>query len=128
MNLLLDTHCLLWFLADDPRLSTNAKAAIENPANRSFVSLASCWEIAIKLSLGRLTIGKPFAEVFPAELDRNGIEQLPIAMSHLQELLELPWHHRDPFDRIIVAQTRVESLKLISRDGFARSYGIEPLW
>ena len=128
MNLLLDSHALLWFFADDSRLSPSAKEAIENPANRSFVSLASCWEIAIKVSLGKLSLGKPFAEVFPGELERNGISQMPVAIAHLRELITLPWHHRDPFDRVIIAQARIEALTLVTRDSYAGSYGIDTLW
>ena len=128
MNVLLDSHTLLWFLSDDPRLSVRAKEAIEDSANRSFVSVASCWEIAVKLSLGKLTLGKPFDEVFPGELERNGIGQVPIEISHLRALMTLPWHHRDPFDRVIIAQARVEAMTLVTRDGHAASYGIDTLW
>ena len=97
MKLLLDTHALLWFIGNDSQLTLPARENIENPAHTKFVSVAALWEIAIKLSLGKLKLPSPFDQVFPQQLEINGFEMLPISFTHLHRLLGLPFHHRDPF-------------------------------
>ena len=108
MTLLLDTHSFLWFCQDDPALSPAAKTLLEDPANRKLVS---CWEIAIKAGLGKLQLGEPSASYLPAALGRTGFELLPISVEHATGVEGLPLHHRDPFDRLLVAQAVAEGLQ-----------------
>jgi PIN domain nuclease of toxin-antitoxin system len=128
VNLLLDTHALLWFLAGDPRLSTTARMAIEDPGNTRFFSVASAWEIVIKTSLGKLTLAGPFHELIPVQLRANSIQLLPISPEHLNHLLTLPFHHRDPFDRMLIGQALVESATLVSADSTLDRYAVPRLW
>ncbi|MDA1276364.1 MAG: type II toxin-antitoxin system VapC family toxin [Verrucomicrobia bacterium] len=128
MNLLLDTHALIWFLEDDPKLSLTARAAIGDARNRSYVSDATAWEVCIKVSLGKLKTPVPFAELFPARLESLSFQVLPIRHVHLHGLLQLPFHHRDPFDRLLIAQSHVEGLTLVSGDPQFRDYGVPLLW
>jgi PIN domain nuclease of toxin-antitoxin system len=116
MKLLLDTHALLWFIGNDPQLSASARENIENPEHEKFVSAASFWEIALKLSLDKLKLPRPFDEVFPRQLDVNGFEQLPISCAHLDQLRALPFHHRDPFDRLLIAQALADGMTIVTRD------------
>src|SRR5437867_3107771 len=103
MTMLLDTHTILWFLWDDPRLSAAAKAAITEPSNRKLVSLGSCWEIAIKASIGKLQLGEPARSFLAREIARNNFDLLPISFAHATAVENLPMHHRDPFGRLLVA-------------------------
>jgi PIN domain nuclease of toxin-antitoxin system len=128
VNLLLDTHALLWFLAGDARLSTSARAAIENLGNTRLFSVASAWEIAIKTSLGKLSLTGPFHELIPGQLRANSIQLLPISPNHLNGLLTLPFHHRDPFDRILVSQANAENATVVSADSLLDQYGVPRLW
>jgi PIN domain nuclease of toxin-antitoxin system len=128
MNVLLDTHSFLWFIAGDVRLSAPAQALIEAPENDLFLSMASVWEIAIKYSLGKLTLAQPFGDVISAQIDANGINLLPLEVAHTVQVTALPFHHRDPFDRMIVAQALVENLPVISVDPALDLYGIKRLW
>src|SRR5438552_6740099 len=114
MTVLLDTHCLLWFLKDDPQLSTVAKAAIQDPQNRKLVSVATCWEIAIKAGLKKLTLGEPSGSYIPAALSRTGFELLPITLEHATSVESLPPHHKDPCDRLLIAQALVEAISVVS--------------
>jgi len=128
MRLLLDTHAFLWFIMGSANLSVNARALIENPANERQLSVVCLWEIAIKTSLGKLTISAPFDELIPAQLMLNGIDVLNIKVDHLSTLTSLPFHHRDPFDRLIIAQAIVEKLPVISIDGVFDTYGVTRHW
>src|SRR5208283_5159555 len=110
MTLLLDAHTLLWFLADDPKLSATAKAAIEDPANERWLSPISLLEIALKVRLGKLKLHGAFGTLFPAELIANDIHLLPLEVGHIEPLTTLPLHHRDPFDRLLATTVLVESL------------------
>ena len=118
MRLLLDTHEFLWWCADDPRLGRAERQAIRDGANEVFLSAASAWEMAIKQSLGRLTAPEP-PSVATA---RIGMVQLPVAFAHAEATLALPKLHRDPFDRMLVAQARVEGLTLMTSDPLVRAY------
>ena len=128
MNLLLDSHTFLWFVWDDPKLSPSAKALIEDGANRKLVSVASCWEIAIKAGLKRLALGEPATTFLPRELATNGFEVLGIELAHATFVETLPPHHKDPFDRLLVAQALIERLPLVSADAILEQYGIQRLW
>ena len=120
MNLLLDTHVLLWWLDDYPDLSKKAKDAISNGGNLVFISAVVIWEIRIKQSLGKLEIPSNFRNV----LDSQPFEQLDITVEHAHAIGNLPAHHRDPFDRMLVAQTKVEHLTLVTRDIHLKKYKI----
>ena len=128
MNLLLDTHALLWFLNDDPSLGATAKALIQDPANHKVVSVASCWEIAIKVGLKKLDLGEPATTFLPRELTTNGFDLLGIELIHATSVESLPLHHKDPFDRLLVAQSMIEKLPIVSVDTQLDAYGITRLW
>jgi PIN domain nuclease of toxin-antitoxin system len=128
MRLLLDTHALLWFIGNDPQLSALARQNIENSGHNKFVSAASLWEIAIKIGLGKLTLPRPFDEVFPQQLEINGFELLPISCAHLNQNLSLPFHHRDPFDRLLIAQALADDLTIVTRDPEFSKYPAKILW
>jgi PIN domain nuclease of toxin-antitoxin system len=127
-DLLLDTHTLLWFLWDDPKLSATAKELVENASNRKLVSIASCWEIGIKAGLGKVRLGSPSGEFLSREIARNNFDLLPISLEHVTRVESLPLHHRDAFDRLLVAQALVERMPLASKDSLFEQYGIARLW
>jgi len=127
MRYLLDTHTLLWFLQDDPQLPKKVSNEITNVENSCFVSIASLWEIAIKINLGKLSIKFPFVQ-FASYLADNDIEILQIGFDHLIQVATLDLHHRDPFDRIIIAQGLVENLIIITKDEHFLSYTDRTLW
>ena len=128
VRVLLDTHALLWFITDDPQLGRRARATIEEPDMHVLVSTASLWEIAIKHSMGKLPLARSFAETFPAQLDANTFQTLQAEVEHLARLIDLPFHHRDPFDRLIIAQAIVEGLPVLTRDGAFDDYPVETIW
>lgn len=128
MKLLLDTHALLWFLGGNPRLSSAARSAIEDLVNVRLLSAASMWEIAIKVSLGKLSLNVPFGDLFPGQLRSNAIELLPVQPEHAATVIALPFHHRDPFDRMIVAQAQAEGAVLVSADPALGAYGVQRIW
>jgi PIN domain nuclease of toxin-antitoxin system len=99
VNLLLDTHAFLWFIAGSERLGATARDLIEDSASQPFLSAASLWEMAIKLSLDRLHLGRPFEDLIPEQMRLNGIQLLGIEVEHVTPMTTLPFHHRDPFDR-----------------------------
>jgi PIN domain nuclease of toxin-antitoxin system len=128
MKLLLDTHAFLWFMSGDTSLSQTARSAIEDENNDVFVSPASLWEIAIKVSIKKLTLRAPFNDLIPAELAENEIELLSISVAHMALVASMPFHHRDPFDRLIAAQANVEQMTLVSVDNMFDAYGVDRLW
>jgi len=128
MRALLDTNSFLWFIAGSDRLSVNARNIIADLTNHLFLSIASLWEIAIKISIGRLELLRPFEQLIPAQIEENDITILPIELSHLSEIIELPFHHRDPFDRLIIVQGIREKLPVISNDTSFRMYPVEVIW
>jgi PIN domain nuclease of toxin-antitoxin system len=128
MKLLLDTHTLLWFIAGSQNLSASARALIEDPANDKFVSIVSIWETAIKVSLDKMTLTAPFDNLFPHQLQINGFELLPVSVEHTSAVTTLPFYHRDPFDRMLIAKTIIEKMTLVSIDGVFDDYGVNRLW
>jgi PIN domain nuclease of toxin-antitoxin system len=128
VKLLLDTHALLWFIGNDSQLSAVARESIENPAHEKFVSTASLWEIALKLSLEKLRLPLPFNDVFPRQLEVNGFELLSISCPHLNQLASLPFHHRDPFDRLLIAQSLADGMTIVTRDTAFSQYPAKIMW
>jgi PIN domain nuclease of toxin-antitoxin system len=128
VRFLLDTHSLLWFLAGASNLSPRARRTIENPEHDILVSVASLWEIAIKHSLGKLQLAQPFEELFPHYLSVNSIALLAVRLDHVARTVHLPFHHRDPFDRLLAAQALVEEIPLLSGDDALDAYGVERIW
>jgi PIN domain nuclease of toxin-antitoxin system len=128
VNVLLDTQALLWHYLDDPRQSALARATIADPANTIMVSSASHWEVAIKLSTGKYSLHVPFAVFVQESIFDNGFAILGIEPRHTAELVALPYHHRDPFDRLIVAQAIVEKMPIVSVDPALDPYPIQRIW
>jgi PIN domain nuclease of toxin-antitoxin system len=128
MRLLLDTHAFLWFIEGSPNLSGVAKGAIENRENQRFLSIASLWEIAIKVSVGKLALDMTLTELVEREVYGNAIEIMTIRSEHLDQLAKLPFHHKDPFDRLMISQSLVESLPVVTRDSAFELYPVQMLW
>lgn len=128
MKLLLDTHSLLWFLSGDSKLSQLARNSIEDNSNEKFVSAGSLWETAIKVSIGKIKLTAAFEELFPGQLDQNGFDLLPVLTEHVRLLTTMPFHHRDPFDRLFVAQSMAGDMTIVSTDDIFDSYGIARIW
>jgi PIN domain nuclease of toxin-antitoxin system len=128
MKLLLDTHTFIWFIMGSPNLSASARTLIEDVANEKFLSIASLWEIAIKLSIGKLTLSAPFDALIPQQLSINGFELLNIEIEHAAVVATLPFHHRDPFDRLLIAQAMVEKMPIVSIDAVFDAYPVTRLW
>jgi PIN domain nuclease of toxin-antitoxin system len=124
MNLLLDTHVFLWFVNDHPKLSNHLKDLIEDDDNVSYLSMASLWEMSIKFNLGKLTLEPDYEEFVEREVITSRIKLLKIELEHLKINAALPFHHRDPFDRLIIAQAVVENLLIISVDSAFDKYPI----
>lgn len=128
MSYLLDTHTFLWFINDDPVLSATARALIEVPENIIYLSIASLWEMAIKVSLGKLEIPSPFTGFINTQLRENAINLLEITTEHIGIVMTLPFHHRDPFDRLIIAQAQSENLPIIGKDEAFDDYKVTRHW
>jgi PIN domain nuclease of toxin-antitoxin system len=128
MNILLDTHALIWFAEGASELSPGAKAALEEPRNQSFFSIASIWELAIKLQLGKLRMRRPLLPDFRRDLERASIQPLAIDYEHVVRAGELPFHHRDPFDRLLIAQAASERMTVVSHDSIFDDYDVTRLW
>jgi PIN domain nuclease of toxin-antitoxin system len=127
MDLLLDTHAFLWFITGDTQLPARVVKLIDDADNKCFVSIASIWEIVVKLSLDKLEIKGGF-ETIEDFLENNDIEILPVDFNHTKMLLKLEHHHRDPFDRMIISQAITEKLIIISRDRFFKAYKVKVIW
>ncbi len=127
MNILLDTHTLLWYLENSNQLSVKAAKILEDSSNNLYLSIGSLWEISIKLGLGKLKLQNSFSDLKPV-LQTLKIEILPITFADTECYLNLPLHHRDPFDRILVAQAMNHSLILMSRDSAFDAYSIQRIW
>ena len=128
MKLLLDTHAVLWFLADAPLLSGAARLAVEEAGNECWVSMASGWEMAIKSQMGKLRLPLAFEGLFPGALEARGFSILPIQAGHLHRYHALPFHHRDPFDRLLIAQALAEGMTVVGNDTAFDAYGVSRVW
>ncbi len=128
MRLLLDTHTFIWFVTDSPRLSSTAKILIEDEYNEKLLSIASVWEMAIKHSIGKLSFELPFMTFIERQMQQNSMSLLNIQLSHLVAVANLPLHHRDPFDRLIIAQGMIEQILIVGADEIFDSYPIRRSW
>ena len=128
MKLLLDTHALIWAMEDNPRLSDDAIAAISQVEWACFVSVVSLWEMAIKRSLGKLRLPDTWLQELEDSRRDNGLGLLPVSAAHCGRIDGLPFHHRDPFDRMLVAQALEEGLSIVSADANLDAYGVERIW
>jgi PIN domain nuclease of toxin-antitoxin system len=128
MKVLLDTHAFIWWDSDPTKLSPQARAACQDRANVVLLSVASAWEMQIKLQLGKLNLYLPLAEVIASQQQTNDVQILPVALEHVLALQNLPAHHRDPFDRLLIAQANVEEAVLISHDPVFAHYPVKVLW
>ena len=130
MRVLLDTHTFIWWDADKKsgRLSPKAFDFLSDSSNTLVISLATIWEIQIKVQLGKLKLAAPLSEILRQQQQANGVELLPVNVVHILALEALPHHHRDPFDRILVAQAKIENMLLVSKDSVFAQYSIPVLW
>lgn len=128
MRLLLDTHTMYWYIEDDPQLSAKARTLIQDASNEILISPASYWEIAIKVSIGKWKLNRPYEEFIDIGLTKYGFQVLPILPTHTAKVIGLPFHHRDPFDRLLVAQALAESIPISSSDPVLDAYGITRFW
>jgi PIN domain nuclease of toxin-antitoxin system len=130
VRLLLDTHAMYWYIEDDPQLSELARTSIRNMSNEILISPASYWEIAIKISIGKWRLNRPYEEFIDIGLNQYGFQVLPILPVHTARLIGLPFPpgHKDPFDRLLVAQALVEQVPIVSADSPPDAYGVTRLW
>lgn len=128
MRLLLDTHTFIWFVIDSPQLSLNAKALIEDEYNEKFFSIASIWEMAIKQSIGKLRFNLPLQTFVKQQMEHNSMALLNIELDHATTVATMALHHKDSFDRLLIAQSMVEQLPIVSADSAFDSYSIQRLW
>jgi PIN domain nuclease of toxin-antitoxin system len=127
MRTLLDTHALLWAISGDKRMSQHAREIFVGPSHLS-ISIASIWEILIKVQVGKLNLPRPAGPYVISKLSENRIETLPINLDHLLALESLPMHHRDPFDRVLIAQSLEEGWPIITADPVFKKYPIRVIW
>ena len=128
MKLLLDTHVFLWWVSDAPELSVAARAAISEPGNTCYLSLASCWELAIKSAVGKLKLKKPVQRFVSEQMQQNGFLMLNIELRHISKVEALPFHHRDPFDRLLISQAKTERMVMVTAVPILAAYGIRCVW
>jgi PIN domain nuclease of toxin-antitoxin system len=127
-RLLLDTHVFLWWVNDSPELTVTARLAIADSGNTCFLSLASCWEMAIKSSLGKLRLAKPIERFVTEHLAVNGFKLLNINLRHAAKVENLPFNHRNPFDRLLISQAMTDRLTIVSADNVFAGYAVKVLW
>lgn len=128
MKLLLDTHVFLWWANEPERLSETALAALTDPANQLLLSVAAAWEMQIKIQVGKLRLNGSLKQLIAKQQRTNGIQLLPVELSRVLALTPLPLHHRDPFDRLMIAQALDEGLTLVSADSAFSAYAAPTLW
>lgn len=127
MRILLDTHTLIWFFAGDSKISSVARILIEDEDNNKLVSIASIWEMAIKESRGHLNLSLPFQDYIET-LSLEDFNVLNINLDHLNAIVAMPFHHKDPFDRLLIAQSMVEGIPILSKDSAFDAYSINRIW
>ena len=128
MNILLDTHALLWLITGDKRLSKTSMKIFLNTDNRLYFSIISLWEICIKKSLDKISLKNNWLDIIQEEMKTNSIQWLPVEVHHCAKVIELPFYHRDPFDRMLIAQAMTEDLSILSRDNRFSAYDIKCIW
>ena len=128
MRLLLDTHAFIWYTTDSSRLTATGRSLIDNGENDILLSTASVWEMAIKHSIGRLTFSMPFMEFIKQQIAVNRIDIVEITFDHIEVVASLPLHHRDPFDRLIIPQSMVQQIPILSVDAIFDAYAIARVW
>jgi PIN domain nuclease of toxin-antitoxin system len=128
MRVLLDTHAWLWFVLGHKTLSPTARSFIEDPGNHKFISSASFWETAIKISIGKYALPTPYDQFIQHAINGQGFSLLPVLPVHTAALIALPFHHRDPFDQLLVAQSLTEPMPLVSIDAALDAYEMQRLW
>lgn len=128
MKLLLDTHSLIWAVDQPSLLGPQAKTALEDLANSLLLSAATLWEIAIKVGVNKLTLSLPYRQWMTRALNDLGVTILPVTVEYADVQATLPFHHRDPFDRLLIAQALVENIPLVSNDALFEQYGISRVW
>ncbi|ASC74135.1 PIN domain nuclease [Halomicronema hongdechloris C2206] len=128
MKLLLDTHTFIWWDSQSSQIPEGTLDLLKSPDNELLLSLVSVWEIQIKAHLGKLELKAPLLDIVQRQESQNGVVILPIALAHIIELDQLPWHHKDPFDRLLIAQSRVEAATLVSKDPAFNHYDCQMIW
>ena len=128
MKLLLDTHVFIWWDSDPVKLSKKALALCSDPGNTLFLSVASAWEMQIKLQLGKMKLGFPLPDIIKEQRKDNGLQVISVELEHVMALQSLPAHHKDPFDRLLIAQAQAENLVLVSKDKIFSNYQIDLVW
>jgi PIN domain nuclease of toxin-antitoxin system len=128
MRYLVDAHSLIWALDDPSRFSSTAASALQDPASQLLLSAGTMWELSIKVALGKLALSQPFRPWLEKAIADLGLSVLPITLDHVERQAALPFHHRDPFDRMLVAQSMIEKLSLVSADTILDQYGIHRVW
>lgn len=128
MRVLLDTHVMYWYIEGDPQLSTTARTLIRDVSNEVLISPASYWEIAIKVSLGKWRLNRPYEDFIDIALKQYGFLLLPILPAHTARLIGMPFYHKDPFDRLLAAQALAEGIPMVSADSAFDDYDVTRLW
>lgn len=128
MNVLLDTHAFLWWVIDDSQLSNTAKATIADPSNIIYLSAVSAWEIIIKERTGKLSLPEPPETYIPSRLASNQFASLTVQMQHVLQIASLPDHHRDPFDRLLIAQSQIEQIPILTVENMIGQYPVKVIW
>lgn len=128
MTFLLDTQIFLWWSLDEPRIPGKVRTLIADPANHLLLSAASAWEIAIKVRIGKLKLPQDVATYIPDRVAQHRMRVLPVSLPHAIETAALPLHHGDPFDRLLIAQSRVEGVPIVTADPHFKNYPVEVIW
>jgi PIN domain nuclease of toxin-antitoxin system len=128
MRVLIDTHIFIWYIQNSERLPSSIATYINDGRNDILLSIASVWEMAIKQSTGKLNLGLPYASFIAEQMRLNSIELLSLRLDHLEVVTTMPFHHRDPFDRILIAQAMLEDIGIVSADSIFSSYPVQRIW
>jgi PIN domain nuclease of toxin-antitoxin system len=128
MRVLIDTHIFIWYIQNSERLPSSIATYINDGRNDILLSIASVWEMAIKQSTGKLNLGLPYASFIEEQMRLNSMELLPLRLDHLEVVTTMPFHHRDPFDRLLIAQAMLEDIVIISADSTFSSYPVQRIW